>query len=247
MKFRLLFLLLVTVVFADRPNNLSVGPVFERTHLKTNGQGNYDGNLWGAELAYTLLVPWGLYARASFDIIDGNLTGPKNGSHIEETDFFIVGRVGGVFNWGHKQQYYLAPYAGYMLQTISRREHITGEQTLTYTYFMPYVPVGFYLFMQPFFAFSIGIDFCYQIGIETYLAISSLKGSRWALSRKNNWRLELPINYRCNQAVNLRFVPYAYSGKIGSSSAVTSTGLPLGIESQSYSTWGMKVALGYNF
>ena len=130
---------------------------------------------------------------------------------------------------------------------LNENREIVGYQILKYTYFKPYIPVGLMLDFKLSKYFTLGINYEYQWTIDTYVKIDTLVGAKWFLQRDNDHLLEFPLTYHIRDWLSAIIMPYFRKVAMGGSTAVTTSGLVLGLQPQNYTMWGVEIDLAYTF
>lgn len=234
-------------VVLHKDSTFSIFPSYQRFALNANGIGEFHGNIWGGGLSYEFSRQQGIYAHLSVQGSAGTLNSQVGNSTIGEIEFLFSERLGYNFLWGKERLHTFTPYVGY--QYLWWRQHlaITGYSLFRYTYQKPYIPFGFILDFYITKRLSVGIHYAFLFDINTYVNIDQLIGANWFLKRQNDQLVEFPLRLQVKDFLSLSLIPFYRSVKMGESTAVTSTGLSLGLEEENYQIWGANFALSYTF
>lgn len=230
-----------------RTSSIHIGPVYQRYQLDMNSVGFFHGNTWGGFAYYTYAKPWGLYANLGAEASSGNLFSQLGSSEISQIEFLFTEKIGYNIPWGKSQQHTLTLYTGYNYLWWRQHLNITGYNPFIYTYKKPYIPFGFNLNFTATDWLSFGVNYTFLFAIETHVNISATVGSDWFLKRKNDQMLEFPLLFKIRDRLHISLIPFYRSLKMGSSTAVTDTGLRLGLQENSYQIWGGKFELAFYF
>lgn len=231
----------------DQPSRLYLSPMGEHAQLHAVGIGVFKGNLYGVELGYEYSLQWNLFAHLSLSGNWGTFKDSQDDSKIHESEAVVKALLGYVFSFGSNCQFNLTPYTGYGYQYLNQKRSIQSYSNLTYNYKLPFIPLGAFLEIDVNPHWSFGVGYEYQIDIDPHLDITALKGSAWQLSRKDNQLVTGFVTYKQTPNWQWRLEPYYFHLKTGASKATTASGLSLGIQQQTYSSWGVKGAISYCF
>jgi len=228
-------------------NRIYIGPMYEHFHLNATGIGLFNGNLWGAELGYEFKESWGLYATLNANCGYGSLYDTVNTSTISQIELLVKANIGYVIKWGRKQSHYFIPYLGYDYLWLRQYLEIVDYDPLRYTYKKPYLPFGLLFEMHALDCLSFSINYTYLVDIDSRLDVKQLIGSGWFLTKKNDYMLQFPIIFKIKDSFDIRLIPYYRRLRFGASTAVTSTGLALGLQPQGYQIWGGEIEISARF
>ena len=226
---------------------ITVGGDYHRSRLDSQDLGTYYGNIWGGNVAFSYGRDWGAYVGLKVNGGAGTLHGTEDGNRIGFTEMAFDEHAGFIATWGERLKAKLTPYLGFRYLWMKEDLDIFGYPIIHYTYHKLYVPVGFNFDLMISKCFSAGFNFEYQINLETYQHIDSLDGARWFLKKRNDWFVELPLTYHPFDFLSVTTKPYFRSVRTGPSTAITNTGLQLGLGNQSFTMWGIELDLAYTF
>lgn len=238
-------LLFFSAAFCSPKSSLSLAPIYNRSGLNAEGLGDFKGNVFGAEVKYQFLENNSWFVQLLFEGTMGELKDSSN--TIDLSNFYGALKVGYNYFYDKNIKSNIIPYIGSGYHILEEKQHILGFSPVTYSYFIPYIPIGLYAQFTPRAFFSFGLHVEYQFDVETYLEINSLTGARWELKRKPSWLAELPITWNVTEKFHVAFVPYYSFFRTGRSTAETSSGLQLGIQQQRLEAWGGKIAFSRLF
>ncbi|MCH9631002.1 MAG: hypothetical protein S4CHLAM37_10140 [Chlamydiia bacterium] len=247
-KSLLIFLtLFATQIFAEKPSSFYLGPKYKRSRIDLEGLGSFRGNEWGLTAGYEYSKNYSFYANVFFEGTFGSVKQSSINNKMDMTDLLGGLKIGYVVAFGTSVMCRFIPYIGYGYHYIEEENRFTGFAPVKYTYYVPYLPFGGSFSITPIDALTLTLRGEYQYNLETILDINTLKGARWSLDSKPSWFVELPITWNIADYLHLSLTPFYNVFKSGNSKAVTNSGLALGIQPQSYTSWGGKLALSYHF
>ena len=215
-----------------------LGPQVASVTMSIEGNSpSFHGALAGARLGYTYQKPHSLYAKAFISYALGRLKSEDNPSRFLH-DESVEGQIGYVFAC-HK--FRLTPYVGYGFHyLIQHRESHPLFAELTFKYRDYYLPLG----LQGKYSFTsqvnFGVNFSWRYDIDPSVQISGFEGIHWTLHHKDGHLVSLPLEgfFDDKQRWSFCLEPYWQQYQIGSSKAVSSTGMPLGLTTQTLTYWG---------
>ena len=170
-----------------------------------------------------------------------------NASYIDQIEVFFTGNIGYAIKWGRDLKHWFVPYLGYDYLWLRQFLYIVGYEPLRYTYKKPYLPFGVLFEMYALPCLSFGINYTYLVDIDTRLDIKQLIGSGWFLTKKNDYIIQFPVVFKIKEWFDLRLIPYFRRLKFGESTAITSSGLALGLQPEGYKIWGGDIELSIRF
>lgn len=202
------------------------------------------GNLYGVQGLYEYRPVGSIYAAAAFNWRRGNT---ENGTlNRDIQDFDVQERVGYTFGkiCGHSR---LAIFAGFGGRYLPEEVSI-GATSVDFNYVELYVPVGFVADYEFTSWFNVGLNFQWKPQVYADVDIEPLSGARWIIDRKtNNFFVEMPITFHDINHFSLIVSPFFEIWHDGATTAVTTTGLALGLPGNRYYFTGVNVNLGFSF
>jgi hypothetical protein len=232
--------------FYSLDNRFYAGPLVQHTTLHAKGLGTFKGTAGGVQIGYQRIRPDSLFARA-YAIGDWTTLDGSGFSKITQNKYTLGGHLGfsGVF--GEKDRFTIAPYTGCAYHYLDEKREIQGYSSYHAAYKLPFVPLGLLFLAQVNPLVSIGIDYQYQFDIDPMVKLSYMNGALWKLKREDNQYVEMIFAFRWANHWDVRLTPYYRYLKTGASTAVTTIGTQLGIQKQSYQTFGGSLAVSYFF
>lgn len=249
------FLLALFSLEASHSSKIFIGPQAYYYHLHiANGTNTgptatpnpFTGTLGGFILGYEYKN--NLYGSLQSSYAQGNLTRKNQGTGNNQrsvNEFILDGRLG--YDWKMSSFWSLTPFtgAGWRWNIQDRDSGVLSA--LTYEYYKIYIPVGAVLTYSPTDKVSLGIDFEWMPDILTMTSLSSLKGAYWELKRKNNYLVQIPLQFRINARFELSLIPFWMQFDDGASISETNIGIALNLENQITNDWGARLSLGIRF
>jgi hypothetical protein len=227
---------------------ISVGGSYSHVHIDLKGNPNVNGNLGGMQTMYEYLPPNALYAGAAFNWRQGNTSGASGSLFL--TDYDISERLG--YTW-QKEKWLFTLFSGFGLRILKHHQKYPGGfdfDTVKLDYYQFYFPIGLkseYAFTS---WFSLGTYLTWKGQALSTLQIRPYGGAYWQLSNTfTNFLVELPFIFTLTETrcFSLVIKPFYERWQDGHSTASTSTGIPLGIEKNTYDFFGIYLNLGYLF
>ncbi len=228
-------------------STLLFGPSLGAAQLKATGVGTFRGGMWGGFAAYEYARDRGLYAYPVVRAATGHLKMSDSSSSMRNTQVNYGTRLGYVYTFGKNNSFQIVPYTGYFGTWIEQKQSIEGFSPFTYTFDMPYIPVGAQLAYTFTRHISLKGLYQYQIDILPRLKISVLDGAYWELSRRGDQYAELTLTLQRCRKYALQLTSYVQTSNTGSSKAVTAQGMPLGVQAQDYIEYGGRLAATISF
>jgi len=229
------------------PSRFELGGNYTRMHLKPSGSQSFNGNLWGAKGIYEYRPLDQIYAGGFLTYKEGEL----HGSSAKRSLLYIDAqeRLGYTFSFSH-HEWLLTLYTGVGFRYINQKLTPSGSSSLRFRYNEFYVPVGFETDREVNSWFTYGLSFTWMPQVFPTVSISPLQGAHWSLKKTiTNFYVELPLDFTLtkNKRFHLILKPFYEHWKDGRSTAKTSTGIPLGLPSNTYDFWGADLNFAFCF
>ncbi len=224
---------------------LTYGVTYSRVHIMPDDHPSFEGNMWGVLASYEYRPYDRIYGGLKLNWKQGDTHG--DAGHRYLTDVKVEERIGYNFTFC-EQEWQLALFSGFGYRYLGHKLRHTGESTLRFNYNEFYIPVGFLADYEMNSSFSVGFYVTWMPQVYPTVEIVPLKGARWIIkNRYANVEAELPLSYFVTDNLAITLSPFFEYWQDGESTAVTSTGLPLGLPSNSYIFWGADLKLAYSF
>ncbi|MCH9612123.1 MAG: hypothetical protein S4CHLAM102_06060 [Chlamydiia bacterium] len=231
-----------------QPNRLYAAPLYHYVMLNNQGVGTFKGNAWGGEVGYEYMVPMGLYALGSVNGSWSKLNQKNGSATIRQKEAFAnvqLGYTAAAYGW-EIVDFYLVLFTGYSYHYLNEKQKVPGTLDTTFIFKMPFIPLGFKLYVMDRDHFVLGLNYQYQFDLDPIVKISTLRGAYWALNRHSDQFAEVDFIFKwCNY--DIRFSPYWRNSSSGPSTAVTSSGTSLGLQEQKYDTFGALLEFSAHF
>ena len=227
-------------------NRVSAGPKAHYTDLNAKDLGSFTGGAGGIFLEYERVNPNALFARSYGQYSYASLKG-SGSSKIEQSEYFLGGSLGYTIQRCKTKQYSLSPYVGCAYHHIDEKRTIDGYSPYRANYSLPFIPLGALFLFEVNSYFSFGLDYQYQFSFKPEVKLSYMKGSLWKLKKEGSQYVEMTFAFKVRDYLDIRVMPYYRYLQTGASTAVNSVGNPLGIQKQTYQTYGGNLAVSYLF
>ncbi len=228
-------------------SSFTIGGNYTHVNFKPSGNSSFHGNLGGAQGAYEYKSKGGFYAGITGSWKQGHMHGSAGKRSLLYID--TQERLG--YTVTTKEcEFSCTFFSGLGYRHYGQKLVPTTGDTLKFRYNDLYVPVGFESDYSVYSWFSVGLDATWMAQVYPTVSITPLKGSRWVLTKTfSNFSVKVPINFALteNRRFHLSFNPFYERWKDGHSTAKTSTGVSLGLPSNTYNFWGGEVNFIYCF
>lgn len=222
-----------------------IGGNYTRVNFKPHGNSSFHGNLGGAQ--------GGFEYKPLNSFYEGVLTTWKQG-HLDGSDgsqsllYIDVQERFGYTAACHRFACTLFTGLGY--RHIGQTHYPKVGSSLKFRLNTFYIPVGVasdYAFTQ---WFSLGVNATWMPQVYPTISIVPLKGARWILTKTlSSFSVSVPFNFAVteNRKFHIIVNPFYEQWKDGHSTAVTSTGVALGLPSNTFKFWGGELNFSYSF
>lgn len=228
-------------------SKVTIGGNYTYIHLKPNDNPSFHGSLGGAQVMYEYLPLNRFYGGVRFDYKQGTAHGTNEKRSLLYFD--VQERLGYTFGFlDDKCSFTL--FSGFGYHYLAQHLTTTPGASVRFNYNEFYFPVGFLSDYEVNSWFMVGLNFTWMAQVYPTTSIVPLKGARWDLSYTMvNFYASLPLTFTLTD--DKRFLltvnPFYEHWKDGHSTAVLSTGAPLGLPSNTYNYGGVDVNLSYRF
>ncbi len=231
----------------EYPSRLEIGADYTYVNFTPFGNPSFRGNLGGAQGIYEYRPRNHFYGAAKLSWKQGDTHGGAGKRSLLYID--AQERVGYTFGF-HYMDSMLTLFSGFGYRYIAQKLSSTTGSSLRFRYNEFYVPVGLLTnhTVSSWFAFGVGLTWMPQV--FPTVKIIPLRGAYWSLrDTLNNFFVEVPLDFNLNKSGRFHLIinPFYEHWKDGHSTAKTSSGIPLGIPSNTYNFWGVNVNFGYCF
>ncbi len=225
---------------------VQVGGNYSYAWIKPKGNHTTKGSLGGVRAIYEYRPQDWVYAATAFSWRAGTT---ENGATKRKLqDFNGQERVGYTFGKeriGHNR---LTLFTGAGVRYLAEKVSVNSASLdLDYTEF--YIPVGFLFENTVNSIFSWGCNFQWMPQVFPIVRLKPLSGAQWGLTYKiSNFFVEVPLTFSgfCDRLAVI-VSPFFETWHDGRSTAKTTTGLALGLPSNSYIFTGVNVSLAVSF
>lgn len=251
----LLGLWVATSVFAEEPmcckdhwiegSHLQLGGSYTHARITPYGFNNYNGNLAGAQGLYEFRLADRIYGGAFLRWREGKETGQLG--TMTFTDWNAQERIG--YTVGNKKNLF-SLFTGFGFRYLAQQDQPKISSPITFDYQEFYVPVGFLYDYKVSSCFSWGLYATWMPQVYPTVTIYPMGGARWMLVRTfKNGIVEMPFTFFSERfdTVSLMIKPFAEYWQDGKTTAVSSTGVALGVPRNTYLFVGVDVNLCYSF
>lgn len=230
------------------PNSrLQIGGTYAYLNLKPQSHPAFHGNLGGVEALYEYRPLDAFYGGVKFNWRQGHTHGTEGTRSIHYYD--VQERLGYTVACSTKN-WLLTLFSGFGYHYTGQKLTAPDNSSVHFGYNEFYVPVGLMTSYQIVSCFSLGLDFTWMPEVFPTVEIIPLKGTNWALSYiLSNFYVALPFTFTLtkDKCCLFTFKPFYELWKDGHSTAVLSTGTPLGLPGNTYNYYGADVSFGFAF
>lgn len=230
----------------DRTSMFQIGANYTHVNIKPGNASGFHGNMGGLQAIYEYRPLNCLYAAVKALWREGNTAGHDARRSLIDIDAHE--RLGYTIATKEKQ-YLLTLFTGIGYRYLSHKLHQSGSvMKLNYNEF--YVPVGALNDFKINTLLSVGLYFTWMPQVNSTVNLVPSGGAQWVLKKRlTNFLVELPWNFSMGtmKQILIIFKPFYEYWRDGPSTAVTSTGIPLGVPGNTYNFWGAELNFGYKF
>ncbi len=232
----------------EKSSYLLIGGNYSHVDIEPSENSSLHGNLGGINTLYEYQPRNNLYAGLFFHWRQGNTSG-SNGT-VFLTDFNMAERFG--YTWG-ENRWMTTLFTGFGLRILNHHQKFQdgfASSSVKIDYYEFYFPVGgkaAYAFAS---WFTLGMNLTWMAQAFPSAQIRPFGGAYWELSHTfANFLVELPLTFRwlSNPSFLLAIAPFYERWEDGHSTAATSTGIPLGLQKNSYNFIGVNLNIIYSF
>lgn len=225
---------------------LSGGASYTRLKLKAAGVPSYYGNLGGAQASYEYRQRKGLYEALKFNWRQGDLANTT--SKRELLDLSGEARLGYSAEKGRGTWSF---FSGFGFRYLGHTVKMPNQIPIQFKYCEYYVPVGWLFDYKSSSQFHPGIQLVWMPQVDPSVDIVPYGGTRWLLRRTlRNILLEVPLRFTqfsTHNRASLEIKPFFEYWQDGHSTAISPSGLALGLPSNAYFFWGVDLNLSCSF
>ena len=208
----------------------------------------FTGCLGGVYTCYEYMKPDNLYAALQASYAQGTVTTDGTGNNKRSVnDGLLETRFGYNCSLTDCASWLLTPYTGAGFHWNRQHRYPGALAGLTFNYYKIYIPLGIVLSYVPCDRIHVALDFEWMPDILSMVSLSSMQGSYWQLKRMNNYMVQLPCRFTFAERYELTITPFWMHIEDGASTAVTSGGMPLGLDQQTTNDWGGRISFGVPF
>lgn len=229
---KIIFLSCLTLSLVAKKHDLYTGVQTAHVKLKQTNLGpHHSGYLTGPLVGYTFRDIF--YANVSMSKAWGTLH-----PAYRTQDVLIDGSLGWTFNF-LPRRVFLTPKLGMGYEFT--KEFRKNDSKLVVTFRKPYFSVGGLFEAQITDYLRFGLDAKGMFDLDTTLEVGGFPGSRWMLTKRNDFMLQVPWTYERHDRYNweIALAPYYRLLRHGKSFAVSSTGIPLNQKPDSFTYIGI--------
>ncbi len=231
----------------DIPSRFQIGVDYTRVKITPQGLSSFKGNLGGIQASYEYRLMDSFYGALTTSWKQGGTHGTDGKRHLLYLD--VQERFGYTASF-EQEDLLLTFFTGLGYRHLGHKFIPTQGSLLHFRYNELYVPVGALLDYAVNSWFAFGVDFTWMPQVYPTVSIVPLKGARWVLTETlGNVFLDVPLDFTLtkDKKCHLILKPFYERWKDGHSTAVTSTGVALGLPGNTYNFWGFDVNFAYLF
>ncbi|MBM3191594.1 MAG: hypothetical protein FJZ63_02925 [Chlamydiae bacterium] len=235
------------VTCAEQHSRLQWGGNYTYVVLRPDGLPSFRGNLGGAQASYEYRPLDSFYGGLTVNWKQGRTHGDDGKRHLLYVD--LQERLGYTAACRNNDLRFTF-FTGLGYRHLGQKFIPTQGSILYFRYNELYIPVGTLIDYSFNRWFALGLDFVWMPQVYPTVLIVPLKGARWVLTEKlANFYAALPFDFTLTRSQKWHLVikPFYERWKDGHSTAVTSTGIPLGLPGNAYNFWGVDVNFAYCF
>lgn len=228
-------------------SSLQIGGDYTYMTLKPGSGSSFHANLGGAQASYEYRPLNHFYGALTFDWKEGSAS---SGSATRSLLYFDVQEKLGYTLGNKKEDLFISLFSGFGYRYLGQTLDQPGESSLSFGYNEFYFPLGFASSFDLASCFAIGASFSWMPQVYSNVSIDPLKGASWKLTNQlANLRAEIPFTFTFTQSRSLQLLikPFYEYWQDGHSTAKLSSGIPLGLPSNTYNFYGVNVNFGYCF
>jgi len=228
-------------------SRIRIGADYTHVHMGIDGCPSFNGNLGGGQFSYEYNPTDAFYGGVKASWKQGKMhasSGKRSLLYIDAHE--RLGYTLSLDEYAIDWSFFTGIGYRYYSQKFTDKTH----DHLVFRYNYIYIPVGMVFEYAPVDYFTLGVDFTWMPQAYPTVAIHPLGGARWILSNElANFAISIPLDFTFNDAKEFHLVvtPFYERWKDGHSKAKTSTGVPLGLPSNTYDFAGVDVNFGYSF
>lgn len=231
-----------------RPNSrFEIGGNYAYVTFKPHGFSSFHGNLGGAQVLWEYRALYALYAGAKFTWREGSMHGSGGRRTLNYID--AQERLGYTLSF-FDDSWLLTLFSGFGYRHQDQHLKPKTGSSLRFNYNEFYVPVGLMTDYVVDSLFTIGLGFTWMPQVMPTVTISPLKGARWILTKSlDNFFVEVPMTFNVtdDRMFSVTVNPFYEYWRDGHSTAVTATGIPLGLPGNTYNFWGVEANFSFHF
>jgi len=222
-----------------------IGGNYTRASFKPNGNPSFKGNLGGAQGGFEYKPLNCFYEGILTTWKQGHLYGSNGSQSLLYID--VQERLGYT---AACHRFACTLFTGLGYRHMGKTHHPKVGSSLKFRLNTFYIPVGVasdYAFTQ---WFSLGVNATWMPQVYPTISIAPLKGSRWILTKTlSSFSVSVPFNFAVteNRKFHIIVNPFYEQWKDGHSTAVTSTGVALGLPGNTFKFWGGELNFAYSF
>lgn len=218
-----------------------------RMNYNAEGENSFNGDIDGFQGIYEYRPLNNVYAGALLAWQQGDLAGSLGTRSITYVD--AEERVG--YTFGLDRGFMQATlFSGLGFHYLKHRYNPNTLPSIAFAYSEFYVPLGYSVNYEFSPSFALGVNCTWMIQFASAVGIDPLNGANWTLSNSlNNILVELPLDFTFPQDshFHVRFAPFFQHWEDGPTTAVTTTGIALGLPRNFYNSYGLNFNIAYSF
>lgn len=231
---------------SSRPSLLQVGGNYTYVSFKPTNTASFSGSLGGAQVLYEYRPLNCFYAGLKGMWRQGNTTNETAERSLLDIDAHE--RLGYTFAIDD-QRYLVTLFGGFGYRYLGQT-FTDGGMTLELNYNEFYVPVGVLFDYKVTSSLVLGLYGTWMPQVNPTVTLVPITGIQWDIKRRlANFLIEMPLTVLMGDEnqFSLIFKPFYEYWQDGESTAVTISGVPLGLPGNTYNFAGIEVNAGYQF